>query len=763
MAWHAVELGTSAATGFAGRLFNDLGMPVTRLAGPSGPRDPDSRVADFLHTGKRIRPLVREALAADLTGADIVITDSWVLDELRLTVGELHQLAPRAVVAVADLPELPDAVRSDAALNAVLEAQSGLLLLRTAEDGTPLVHRSLALVYAAGLLLTTAAMSAWIASRRDAQGQCVVARAIDAALLLVEGVWVAYPHLGVSPSGRWTRTSQLRVLPCADGYIAPIFRGQDGWERLCLGLLDRPDLVDDPRFVTLDARANNMPALRAELAPWFAIRTRDQIFSTALELQLPFGKFMRLEEQVRDPQNHHRQFFVDGDPPGRRALRLPFTWQQGQRAAPAMATGRAGDPPLRGMRVVEMGMYWAGPLAARILAELGADVIKLESPRNFDPSRYSNIADSIAGPDPWERGWTTMTAAGKRSVVLDLNAPDGRTAFRKVLARCDLLIANTSTRVLPNLGLDPRLLCEDFPRLSVIQMSGYGADGPYANFPAFGVALEAISGLAFLTDNPSGEPITVASTLSDPIAGLFAALAAIARYAGLGRAKNGFIDLSERESALWMAGDLLVSDNHAPARGKVIAQPVAGRDGWLLALTDAHQRRRDGATRPIPPQSDTEIAASVSASGGVAVAVRTAEAVAHAPDLLGRSLIPVKQPVIGWRLVPSTGIQFERARTVTGRPSHRFGADTRDVLDEAGLSATEIDRFFADGVASVRPNPAPAVQMIDVASLERTGAVTRRDPNYRRYLEALGGGAEPYGPEQPAEPHRGPPASDPPR
>src|SRR5690349_19715908 len=106
---------------------------------------------------------------------------------------------------------------------------------------------------------------------------------------------------------------------------------------------------------------------------------------------------------------------------------------------------------LRGVRVVELCWAWAGPLAARTMADLGAEVIKVEGPNRPDGVRFDTYADKDPGEEPWHRGAHMQKhARNKKSLVVDLNHPDGREAFMRVIEKADIFVENNSPRVLPN-------------------------------------------------------------------------------------------------------------------------------------------------------------------------------------------------------------------------------------------------------------------------------------------------------------------------
>src|SRR5262249_33816478 len=142
----------------------------------------------------------------------------------------------------------------------------------------PVLHRSNAVSFTAGLLLAIGALSALVAHRRDGQPEVVRVRALDAVFLLTEGIWIAYPQLGLVPSAKWNTVNfQIGPMPAADGHVMA-FMGGSALETFCSVVADRPELLARPEFATADARRYHIDELRTELDDWFRSRTRDEIF-----------------------------------------------------------------------------------------------------------------------------------------------------------------------------------------------------------------------------------------------------------------------------------------------------------------------------------------------------------------------------------------------------------------------------------------------------------------------------------------------------
>jgi formyl-CoA transferase len=185
--------------------------------------------------------------------------------------------------------------------------------------------------------------------------------------------------------------------------------------------------------------------------------------------------------------------------------------------------------PLTGLKLIELGHYIAAPFATRLLADLGAEVIKVEPPEG-DPVRgWGSRKDG-------HPVWFSVHGRNKLSVTLDLKKPEDRERLKKLAARADGLVENFRPGYLERIGLGPEALHGINPRLVIARVSGYGQDGPYRDKPAFGAIGEAMGGLRHLTANPGQAdfpPPRCGVSISDDLAGMYAALALVSACWGI--------------------------------------------------------------------------------------------------------------------------------------------------------------------------------------------------------------------------------------
>ncbi|MCS7058961.1 MAG: CoA transferase [Meiothermus sp.] len=177
---------------------------------------------------------------------------------------------------------------------------------------------------------------------------------------------------------------------------------------------------------------------------------------------------------------------------------------------------------LDGVRVLELGSFIAGPFAGQLLADHGAEVIKVEPPEGDAMRRWGvRLKEG-------ESLWWPVIGRNKKSVVLDLRTERGRRLARELARRVDVLLENFRPGVLERLGLKPEELMADNPRLIVARVSGFGQSGPYRDRAGFGSVAEAMGGLRYLTGFPDRPPPRVGLSIGDTLAGLFTAFGVLA-------------------------------------------------------------------------------------------------------------------------------------------------------------------------------------------------------------------------------------------
>lgn len=218
----------------------------------------------------------------------------------------------------------------------------------------------------------------------------------------------------------------------------------------------------------------------------------------------------------------------------------------GKAAAPEGATARS--QPLAGLKVIDAATLFAGPVAAMLLGDYGADVLKIEHPRG-DPARGHGV-----GGEGHSVLWTQM-GRNKRSVTLNIGKPEGTEIFKRLCSDTDIVVENFRPGTLERWGLGYDVLSALNPRLILVRVTGFGQFGPYARRPGFGTLAEAMSGFAAMTGEPDGPPTLPPFGLADGITGFAAAFAAMTAVESRHRSGRGqVIDIALIEPILTILG-----------------------------------------------------------------------------------------------------------------------------------------------------------------------------------------------------------------
>ncbi len=263
-------------------------------------------------------------------------------------------------------------------------------------------------------------------------------------------------------------------------------------------------------------------------------------------------------------------------------------------------TGTASGGPLQGVRIVEMGQLIAIPFAMKLLGDMGAQVIRLESTRRLESYRSDSVYQNEVHGEFWNRGANFYEQnRNKLGITLDLGRPEGLEVLRRLIAVSDVFAENFTPRVIRNFGLEYAELCRIKPDIIMVSSTGYGFDGPWANFGATGPATEGASGLAYATGYPGGPPVMAEIPYVDYTAGehtVFAVMTALMNRLNTG--KGQFIDVSQTQTAAVTIPEILLDyaangrtperiGNADPVMAPHGCYPCRGDDRWIaIAVGD---------------------------------------------------------------------------------------------------------------------------------------------------------------------------------
>jgi crotonobetainyl-CoA:carnitine CoA-transferase CaiB-like acyl-CoA transferase len=388
---------------------------------------------------------------------------------------------------------------------------------------------------------------------------------------------------------------------------------------------------------------------------------------------------------------------------------------------------------LSGLRVLDFTRVLAGPYATRILADFGAEVIKIQSKK------------TARGAESNTSGYFTTWNRNKRSITLDMSYPEAKEIALRLTAISDVVIENFSPRVMSNWGLNYERLKEVRPDLIMVSMSGMGQTGPWKDFVALGPTIQALSGLTYLSSFNEDSPMGLGYSHADTIAGLYAVLAVLAALEYReGKGMGQYIDLSEYEAVCTVMGptflDILANQknvlpqgnqsDHIPAapygcyrclgadRWCVIAVfnevewqalcEVMGNPGWsqeervsTLSKRKKHAEELDELLgRWTGKHRAEELVCLLQEAGVPAGVVQSAEDLAGDPHLRARDyFVELEHQVQGNKISEASPIKFTDSTTADWRAAPLLGEDNRYVYIELlGLRESELSSYIERGV-----------------------------------------------------------------
>jgi crotonobetainyl-CoA:carnitine CoA-transferase CaiB-like acyl-CoA transferase len=264
---------------------------------------------------------------------------------------------------------------------------------------------------------------------------------------------------------------------------------------------------------------------------------------------------------------------------------------------------------LQGVRVVDLTQIWSGPFATQLLADLGAEVIKVEPIYRLDPDRgmeWPAVGATLAGDRPYNRsGSFNEHNRNKLAITLDLKKPRGVEIFKRLVAVSDVVIDNFSVGVMARLGLGYEALKAVKPDVIVLSMPAFGNTGPEKGYIGYGPVQEQLSGVTSITGYEGGPPLETGFYYGDPTAGLQAAGAVLTALWSRRRTGRGqFIDLSQRETLVGFLGEMLLDyqmngrtwqprGNRDESMAPQGVYPCAGDDSWIaISCRDDCEWRR---------------------------------------------------------------------------------------------------------------------------------------------------------------------------
>ncbi len=601
------EFGESVGVAYAGWLFASMGATVRQIGCPdSGVPATNTSLRRHLDAGK-VRIALDPYAQEDRDAFKSLLHDSTILvhgrcdpatEKAGLSPTRISQNFAHLVVSAISPFGWNSPRRFAPADDLTLQALGGVSLGIGAAGRVPLKLPGNQSAFQSGLCATIAALGALCGGR----GGVLDLAAADIWAGIYSGNDVANAHFGRIRKGRrghqtYRSPYPRTILPCKDGFFAIQCSVSHQW-RSFLKMTEREDVLDSALFANrIKANDEHGAEADARFEPWFRARTKAEILEKCLEMRIPGAPVYTIDEVIDHPHLAQRRFFktiADGD----RKFAAPGLPWRVEDSSPATAPvtrpkPRAGSRPLDGLRVTDFGWVWAGAVPGHILADLGAEVIKIESLSRLDYMRQGRPLIGME-KDPEQNPMFHNTNRGKLSFRVDMTNSKGAELLKKLVVASDVVIENFTPGVLDKYGLGWETLRSVKPDLIMCSMSAVGQDGPLRDIRTYATMIAGLSGLDSLVGYPGERVLGSQSSYADPNASLHATVAILEALCSRARSGNGrYIDLSQWEAAIDVMAeavlDYTLNDRVAdtpqglahPEMAPYGHFPAAGEDAWI--------------------------------------------------------------------------------------------------------------------------------------------------------------------------------------
>ncbi|OWU84374.1 hypothetical protein ATO6_11700 [Oceanicola sp. 22II-s10i] len=787
-----LEIGSSTALSYCGKIFADFGAEVIKAEPQGG--DPlrqmhpvidigggrqESAWFAWASTNKRSvtadwRTAADAAHLAALAASCDVVLDARKPADTRsgpLAHDALTAAHPGLVLTAVTAFGTGGPYENYEASEAVIRALGGLVEGMGAVEGPPMVTED----GQTGIKCGLAAFIPTAASLfdRTSGGRSVELSCQDAVAHAVE--------LDMSYASRGTPRKRSGVNLFGRHYPASIYKTADGWlgvstvthaqwrgmcEAFGLG-----DIAEDPLYKTHDVRLQNAAQLDATLEPVIATKTSEEWFWICNKLKLPVVIVPRMDQLLQQKVHRERAAFVPvrigdasfegpilparlgGDMEPAHGGTAPLAggddaaYATAPEARPAGQRAPKGRMPLEGIRIVDLSMGWAGPFCTRHLADLGAEVIKVEGCSYPDWWRGTNYNREFYEERTYEKNYAyLMMNRNKKGVTIDLTVPEGRQMLLDIVAEADGFIENYSSEVLPKLGLTHDVLRQANPNLVIVPMAAFGLDNEWSATRAYGGTLEQATGLPTLMGNPEDPPTMGAYAYGDPVGGYNAATTMILGL--LARQKTGqglTAKFSQIEGMLTLCAGGITEQS---ATGKVSerignrhrsfapqgAYACKGENSWLvltvrsdaewqalagliglddpaLATVEGRRAQHDridaainGWLAGMTSDEEMEKLQSLGIAAGVA---RATPDMLTDPNMTARNTwVTVNRAFVGDMILQNTAYRLNGAPCPINNPSPTLGEFNEDVFTRVlGLTQEDLQGLEARGIIGTTAVP----------------------------------------------------------
>ena len=497
-------------------------------------------------------------------------------------------------------------------------------------------------------------------------------------------------HGGIFPMG---------FFACKDGHVAVLGRSRRDWRHIRKAIGDpswaKAEKFEDP-FRLADDSAEADALLEKTLAEF----DRDELLRRGLEEGAVIAP-VYTEEEAREREIFRDEFITDGSPA------MPFVVESlGGATQPSRQIPSAADlaeAPLSGLRCIELCWVWSGPMVGQILADLGAEVVKVEAPKRFDLYRTRGLEAKRGAMAERARIESSIyfhsLNRNKTGFALDLKRDDGLRIAKKLVGESDLLIENFTVGTMERLGLGSDALADANPGIVKLSMSGPGRGSAVQDLRSYGLVLSALGGAEALIEADGVFVGSPTFSISDPNAAVFGAMAALAGALSVRENGKGLaIDLSQIEAAATLAG------TPVPARTTLDAI-VAAEDGRFIAVSVPNGAYADkkALLQALAGMGYREIVSHCTGLGGSTAALLELDDTDGAVEFADCSgWIPSNHPYTGDELLVAAPWRVDGNRPGLRKPAPLLGESDDFVLRRIlSLGDAEIDALNATGVVGV--------------------------------------------------------------
>ena len=767
-----VDLSSRLSGAWAARLFADFGADVTIVEPPEGhplrheppflddePGPERSLLHAYANWNKR--SVVADGDVAGspfLAGADVVITN-----------GPAPAGVPASAVHLSITPHGLTGPLADVPGNNLTNcARVGWATINKLVDGPPLqlpVRQTGYIGGVAGFVAAAAALVRGGGEQLDVSE--TEATALTCAPWAVMGIFIGGRAAAFGPNGARARGRSGPLWRAADGLINYGYGDWQQWTS-AMRFLGQDELAVDERFVNAWGRhQQDTRPVRDGLAEASAKRGKWDLFDGLAKLRCISGVVQNAKELRESEQLNARKFIVETELAGRTVhatgapAKLSATPWRRARPAPKLGERNADDlptagrstgapangQPLAGIRVLCFTQAWAGTFCTELLALLGADVVQIETVKRPDVWRGAGVPvpPAVRNPNIEQAGVNTngmynTVNLNKRAINLDVTHPRGKELFWQLVPKFDVLVDNFSPHVMTNWGVTLETLHEHNPGMIFASVSGYGRQGPLAEYPANGATTEPMAGLASIHGYLNDEPMNTGGLIPDPISGYYLTASILAALNHRKRSGAGQrIDAGMIEAVAVQVGDAVLEyDANGTIRGPggnrhprfaphgVYACP--GEDDWIALAAESDAAFAALAKHIGKPKLATDARFFTNAARkanedelddilGTWFADREAETEAETLGGLGLCaakcapfkpiyenstpqfdargfLVPVAHPESGTHLLPVLPWVMGNTPEIEVTYSPRFGEHSREVLaEELGLGDDDYEEL----------------------------------------------------------------------